>query len=147
MYSRAYGCDELQPGSSRKRAWTFGMIHSANSIVWWSLLIASPGSRSIASIACETEVSNGASVAVVWPGAGKPHAHDTRPEQSERYGSHAALSGRVQVEKHTATTTTKKNDNKQNNNNTTTHTRTHTTALGSPSGVIIMPASGPAGSG
>ena len=36
-------------------------------------------------------VSYGASVRVVCPGAGSPHDHDTKPEQSLRYLSHSAL--------------------------------------------------------
>src|ERR1700733_5866872 len=52
------------------------MIHDANNIVWWSLLIASPGSRSIASIACETDGSYGATVGAAWPGGAPRPRHE-----------------------------------------------------------------------
>lgn len=45
----------------------------------------------------ETVVSNGAKVDVTRPGAGSCHAHDTNPEQSERYGSHSELLSRMHV--------------------------------------------------
>jgi len=45
---------------------------------------ASPGWRSMPLIACETELSAGANCHVTRPGAGRPHAHDTKPEQSLR---------------------------------------------------------------
>src|SRR5690242_1974794 len=43
---------------------------------------------------------NGANVLVTRPGAGSAHAHDTNPEQSERYGSQSGTSGRSHVELH-----------------------------------------------
>src|SRR3954471_23472132 len=140
MYSRAYGWLELQPGSSRNRARMPGRVHSANSIVWWSLLIASPGSISMPMIACDTAVLNGASVAVVCPGAGRPHAHDTRPEQSERYGSHAALSGRVQVDEQSVSLSCAWFGAWQYGSWASTHACARATASGSPT--IGAPASG-----
>src|SRR3954471_16351905 len=141
MYSRAYGWLELQPGSSRNRARMPGRIHSANSIVWWSLLIASPGSMSMPMIACDTAVLNGASVAVVRPGAGSPHAHDTRPQQSERYGSHSALSGRVHVDEHAASASCAWFGAWQYGTFASTHCCARITATGSPS--VATAASGP----
>ena len=81
---------------------TPSVTHATNSIMCWSLFTASPGTRSAAWIAVVMSVLNGAKRLVVRPGAGRSHAHDTKPEQSERYGSQAALSGRVQVDAHAA---------------------------------------------
>src|ERR1044071_664056 len=95
VYSRAYGCDELQPGSSMNRALVGLSIHVSNSMMCVLLLIASPGRRSVAMIAYVRSVLNGANWLVTRPGAGSFHAHDTRPEQSERYGSQSMLSSRL----------------------------------------------------
>src|SRR4051812_34835421 len=75
-----------------------GVVHATNSIMWVSLLMASPGTRSAAVIALVMSVTNGAKSCVVRPGAGRSHAQDTKPEQSERYGSQSGMSGLVHVE-------------------------------------------------
>src|SRR5690242_13118118 len=75
-----------------------GTTHSLNSIMWVLLLIASPGCRSAAWITWVMSMSNGANVLVTRPGAGSAHAHDTKPEQSERYGSQSGTSGRSHVD-------------------------------------------------
>src|SRR5689334_1542442 len=83
---RAYGSVELQPGSSMNVALRPGVTHSLNSITCSLLFTASPGARSLAEITCVMSSLNGANVLVTRPGAGNAHAHDTNPEQSERYG-------------------------------------------------------------
>ena len=102
VLSCAYGIDELQPGSSMNTAVTPGVIQFLKSITCSSLFTASPGARSCASIAWVMSFSNGANSPVTRPGAGRPHAHETRPEQSDRYGSQAGFEVRLQVAEHEA---------------------------------------------
>ena len=81
--------------------WTLpGVAHSLNSMMWSLLFTASPGASSIASMTLVMSILNGANVLVTRPGAGSSHAHDTKPEQSERYGSQSGLSGRSHVDAH-----------------------------------------------
>src|ERR1700734_2642274 len=81
-------------------------VHSLKSMMWCSLLTessvltASPIARVDASIAEVMSSWLGANSAVVRPGAGSSHAHETRPEQSDRYGSHAGLLIRMQIGEH-----------------------------------------------
>src|SRR6476659_7350574 len=72
--------------------------HDLKSITCSSLFNASPACRSIALIVCVMSFTNGANCFVTRPGAPRPHTNETKPEQSERYGFHVALSGRVQIE-------------------------------------------------
>ena len=60
-------------------------------------MAASPGSMSAHWMVVESLLPTGAKSPVVSPGGGSSHAHDTKPEQSERYGSQAALLSRWQV--------------------------------------------------
>src|SRR5580700_5218261 len=84
-------------------AWP-GTVHSLKSMMWCSLLTessvltASPIARVDAWIGEVMSFVLGAKSAVVRPGGGSPHAHETRPEQSDRYGSHAGLLCRMQTE-------------------------------------------------
>jgi hypothetical protein len=48
------------------------------------LFAASPGFMSAHWMVFDTVVSNGAKVLVTRPGAGSSHAHEMKPEQSER---------------------------------------------------------------
>ncbi len=79
-----------------------GVTHSLKSTMWPTLLrlAASPGWSAVQSMVVDCAVENGANSSVTRPGAGRPHAHDTRPEQSERYGSHAALLVRLHTAAH-----------------------------------------------
>src|SRR5438067_4922284 len=83
-----------------------GMVHALKSITWCSLpaessvFTASPGCRSTAGISLVMSFLLGAKPPVVRPGAGNPQAHDTSPEQSERYGSHAAFFSRMHTAEH-----------------------------------------------
>src|SRR5580693_992144 len=52
----------------------------------------------VQSMAVETLVSYGAYSPVTSPGEGSSQAHDTNPEQSDRYGSHCGLLSRWQTE-------------------------------------------------
>ena len=63
-------------------------------------LSASPGCNDSPGIVCETDVLYGANSLVTRPGAGSPHAHETKPEQSDRYGFHDALSSRLHTDEH-----------------------------------------------
>ena len=96
----AYGCEELQPGSSRNTPTLPGVCHCLKRMMWSELLTASPGWSDSPGTVCETAVLNGANCVVMRPGAGRPHAHETNPEQSERYGSQFLLSCRLQVDEH-----------------------------------------------
>src|SRR5258708_2120589 len=83
-----------------------GTVHALKSITWCSLpaessvFTASPGCRSAAGISLVMSFLLGAKPAVLRPGGGNPHAHDTSPEQSERYGSHTAFFSRMQTAGH-----------------------------------------------
>src|SRR5580704_14434131 len=88
--SCAYGVAAEQPGSSMNVATWFGVTHPLNSMTCSLLLTASPGCRSLAAIADVMSLTNGANSPVTRPGGGSSQAQETRPEQSERYGSHAA---------------------------------------------------------
>ncbi len=88
----------LQPGSSMKVA--CAPAHALKSITWSLLFTASPGASAEAWIAVVMSVAKGAKPYVVRPGGGSPQDHDTSPEQSERYGSHAALSVRLHTAGH-----------------------------------------------
>src|SRR5678815_4193560 len=74
--------------------------HALKSITCSSLFTASPACRSIAWIVCVMSFTNGANCFVTRPGAPRPHTNERKPEQSERYGFHVALSGRVQIAEH-----------------------------------------------
>jgi hypothetical protein len=87
--SCAYGVAELQPGSSMKVARLPGTTHSLKSMMCGWLFTASPGWSDEAGMVCEMSDWKGASSHVTRPGAGRPHAHETRPEQSDRYGFQA----------------------------------------------------------
>ncbi len=91
--SRAYGSDELHPGSSANTASWPGVTHSLKSTMCPPLfrLAASPGFKSVHWMLFDTVVSKGANVLVTRPGAGSCQAQDTNPEQSERYGFHSVL--------------------------------------------------------
>src|SRR5512140_1908088 len=88
VFSRAYGCELEQPGSSRKTARLPGVIHCLKSMMCSLLFTASPGWSVDAGIAWVMSFLNGANCPVTRPGAPSPHAHDTKPEQSDRYGFH-----------------------------------------------------------
>ena len=66
------------------------------------MFTASPAAKSVAGIAWVMSVWNGANWPVTRPGDGSPHAHDTKPEQSERYGSHCGFDCRLQYVEHAA---------------------------------------------
>src|SRR5579871_4198967 len=91
--SCAYGSDELHPGSSMKTASWPGVIHSLKITMCPTLFrfAASPGCMSVQLMVVESDVLKGANSSVTRPGGGSCHAHETKPEQSERYGSHCAL--------------------------------------------------------
>jgi hypothetical protein len=63
-----------------------GVIQYSKRTMWPTafLLHASPGWRSTAWMAFETVVSKGANSLVTRPGAGRFHAHEMKPEQSDR---------------------------------------------------------------
>src|SRR5580700_3622819 len=99
--SCAYGSGAEQPGSSMKIAVRPAVTHCLKRMMCSSgvLLRASPGRSWLPSIVCENEVSYGAKSDVTYPPSptgGRPHAHVTKPEQSDRYAFHAALLSRSQ---------------------------------------------------
>jgi hypothetical protein len=100
--SCAYGVAELHPGSSMNIASEPGVIHFSKSTMCppLSRLAASPGCMSVHWMVFETDVSPGANSLVTSPGAASSHAHETNPEQSERYGSHCGLLWRLHVGEH-----------------------------------------------
>jgi len=61
---------------------------------------ASPGIMSVQLIVDESLLPMGAKSPVTRPGGGSSHAHDTNPEQSDRYGSHWGLLWRLHVDEH-----------------------------------------------
>lgn len=101
--SCAYGVEELQPGSSMKTAFVPGVTHFSKSTMcpeFGSRLAASPGFMSAHWMTVDALVSYGANVPVTRPGAGSSHAHEMKPEQSERYGSHCAFDWRMHTDEH-----------------------------------------------
>ncbi len=77
-----------------------GVVHFSKRTMWPPLLrfAASPGRRSLAWMTVVMSVSYGANSPVTRPGAGRFHAHEMKPEQSDRYGSHSALLSRTHVD-------------------------------------------------
>jgi hypothetical protein len=67
-----------------------GTVHALKSMMWWwldaesSVLTASPIWSEAAGMTVVMSFWFGANSAVVRPGAGRPQAQETRPEQSER---------------------------------------------------------------
>ncbi len=63
-----------------------GVIQFLKRTMWPPLLrlAASPGKRSVHWMALDADVSNGANSEVTRPGAASSHAHEMKPEQSER---------------------------------------------------------------
>src|SRR5579872_1208018 len=80
-----------------------GVTQFLKSTMWPVLgyrFAASPGIMSVQLIVFESELPMGAKSPVTRPGGGSSHAHDTKPEQSERYGSHAGLLVRMHTDEH-----------------------------------------------